>query len=106
MKFNYELFNGLSVQMHDHEKAKDKAAQLAALPAVKAVYPVKLYPQPNPKVDWVAPPNLDSSVALESLRVAQDTFSPHVMTQVDKLHAKGITGKDTKLAVIDTGVCS
>ncbi|QUC19112.1 uncharacterized protein UV8b_03353 [Ustilaginoidea virens] len=104
MKFNYELFNGLSVQMHDHEKAKDKAAQLAALPAVKAVYPVKLYPQPNPKVDWVAPPNLDSSVALESLRVAQDTFSPHVMTQVDKLHAKGITGKDTKLAVIDTGI--
>ncbi|GJN68090.1 hypothetical protein PLICBS_002133 [Purpureocillium lilacinum] len=31
-------------------------------------------------------------------------FSPHVMTQVDKLHAKGITGKGVKVAILDTGV--
>lgn len=35
---------------------------------------------------------------------ANNTFSPHVMVQADKLHAKGITGKGIKIAVIDTGV--
>lgn len=33
-----------------------------------------------------------------------DTFTPHVMTQVDMLRADGITGKGVKIAVIDTGV--
>lgn len=33
-----------------------------------------------------------------------DTFTPHVMTQVDLLRADGITGKGVKIAVVDTGV--
>ncbi|KAK2616739.1 hypothetical protein QQS21_000351 [Conoideocrella luteorostrata] len=31
-------------------------------------------------------------------------YPPHVMTQVDKLRAKGITGKGVKIAVVDTGI--
>ncbi|KAG8937483.1 hypothetical protein FRC00_005015 [Tulasnella sp. 408] len=33
-----------------------------------------------------------------------DSFAPHVMTGVDKLHAEGIFGKGIRVAVIDTGV--
>lgn len=33
-----------------------------------------------------------------------DIFSPHVMTQVDKLRAAGITGKGIKIGIVDTGV--
>lgn len=31
-------------------------------------------------------------------------YSPYVMAQIDKLHAKGFTGKGTKVALIGTGV--
>ena len=33
-----------------------------------------------------------------------DTFSPHVMTGVDKVHAKGFLGKGQVVGIIDTGV--
>ncbi|KAG9050740.1 hypothetical protein FS837_002684 [Tulasnella sp. UAMH 9824] len=35
---------------------------------------------------------------------ALDSFAPHVMTGVDKLHAEGIFGKGIRVAVIDSGV--
>lgn len=35
---------------------------------------------------------------------APDTFAPHVITGVDKLHAEGILGKGIRVAIIDTGV--
>ena len=36
--------------------------------------------------------------------LSKDDSIPHIMTQVDKLRAKGLTGKGVKVAVIDTGV--
>ena len=33
-----------------------------------------------------------------------DSFTPHVMTQVDKLKAENITGKGIKVGIVDTGV--
>ncbi|KAG9050739.1 hypothetical protein FS837_002683 [Tulasnella sp. UAMH 9824] len=35
---------------------------------------------------------------------ALDSFGPHVMTGVDKLHAEGTFGKGIRVAIIDTGV--
>lgn len=31
-------------------------------------------------------------------------YSPHVMTQVDRLHREGYTGKGIKIAILDTGI--
>lgn len=106
MKLDYELFKGVSVQLHDVDKAHEKAAKLADTPAVKAVYPVQLFNMPKPKVEWIAQDGTKAPGGLLSSRAddAVDTFSPHVMTQVDKLRAKGITGKGVKIAVVDTGV--
>lgn len=33
-----------------------------------------------------------------------DAFSPHVMTQVDRLRGQGVVGKGIKVAIVDTGV--
>ena len=33
-------------------------------------------------------------------------FSPHILAEIDKVHAKGITGKGVKVAIIDSGVGS
>jgi len=37
---------------------------------------------------------------------ANVTLSSHVVTQVDRLHAQGLTGKGVKVAIICGGVCS
>ncbi|KAG6090710.1 hypothetical protein E4U15_000063 [Claviceps sp. LM218 group G6] len=36
--------------------------------------------------------------------LSRENFAPHIMTQVDRLHAKGITGKGVKVAIIDGDV--
>ncbi|KAG6032065.1 hypothetical protein E4U40_006574 [Claviceps sp. LM458 group G5] len=106
MKLEYDLFTGLSVQLHDLKTAKQKVAKYAAMPAVKAVHPVILYDMPNPKLEWIAHEGntLEQSGLQSRAESGPDTFSPHVMTQVDKLRAKGITGKGIKVAVVDTGI--
>ncbi|KAG6117851.1 hypothetical protein E4U13_000733 [Claviceps humidiphila] len=106
MKLEFELFNGLSFQLHDVKTAKQKVAKYAAMPAVKAVHPVIIYHVPNPKIEWIAPngSNYERSGLASRAEGGLDTFSPHVMTQVDKLRAKGITGKGIKIAVVDSGI--
>jgi subtilisin family serine protease len=81
---------------------------MAQLPAVKNVWPVTLIDAPNPKVEWVAgstAPTLESR-AIKKPPIPNDSsdFPTHQMTQIDKLRAKGYTGKGVRVAVIDTGV--
>ncbi|KAG5953461.1 hypothetical protein E4U58_000391, partial [Claviceps cyperi] len=106
MKLEFELFNGLSFQFHNLKTAKEKVAKYAAMPAVKAVNPVMLYDMPTPKIEWIAQKGSTFEQSSLSSRAedAPDTFSPHVMIQVNKLRAKGITGKGIKVAVVDTGI--
>lgn len=42
--------------------------------------------------------------AAQMRQATADTYSPHVMTQVDRLRNKGFVGKGIKVAVVDTGV--
>lgn len=104
MTFDYKLFKGVSVKLHDVEKAEEKAIKLASTPAIKNMWPVEVYSVPKTKVLWTGTPETDGAGALQKRANSSDTFSPHVMTQVDKLRAKGYTGKGIKIAVIDTGV--
>ncbi|KAG6117700.1 hypothetical protein E4U13_000847 [Claviceps humidiphila] len=106
MKLEYDLFNGLSFQLRDLKTAKEKVAKYAAMPAVKAIHPVILYDKPNPKIEWIAPKGsiFEQSSLASRAEGEPDTFSTHVMTQVDKLRAKGVTGKGIKVAVVDSGI--
>ncbi|KAG5958397.1 hypothetical protein E4U56_005622 [Claviceps arundinis] len=102
MKLEYDLFTGLSVQLQDLKTAKQTVAKYAAMPAVKAVHPVTIYDIPDPKIEWIAQEGntLEQSGLGSRAEGGPDTYSTHVMTQVDKLRAKGITGKGIKVAVI------
>lgn len=104
MQLDYKLFKGVSVQLHDVENSDKIAQKIAELPAVKNMIPIKAYGFETPtSVEIVG--NSASKGPLSARDEAKDTFEPHIMTQVDKLHAKGIKGlKKTKVAVIDTGV--
>lgn len=102
MDLNYKLFKGVSIRFHDVDKAEDKVSEIASMPAVKNIWPVKLFSVPQHTVLSVG----DAAAGGISRRqeASNDTFTPHVMTQVNQLRNKGITGKGIKIAVIDTGV--
>jgi subtilisin family serine protease len=103
MTMDYQLFHGVSIHFKDVANAEEKAAKVNALPAVKAIYPVKTYSIPKPEVVWTAAKGRDY-IDLRRRQEGNDTFSTHVMTQVDKLRGEGFTGKGIKIAVIDSGV--
>ncbi|GJN84461.1 hypothetical protein PLIIFM63780_008018 [Purpureocillium lilacinum] len=112
MHFNYKLFKGVSVQLHDIEGHREIAAKLASAPSIKNVWPIEIHRRPNITGNG-KPLNLkdmdfggeaDGDRLRRDVMNETDTWPPHVMTQVDKLRAKGITGKGIKLAVIDSGV--
>ncbi len=103
MDLNFKLFNGASIQFHDQERANESASRVAAMPAVKQIWPVRRYHLPDHEVLWTGEASPDDEI---TKRAAADTFSPHVMTQVNQLRDKGVTGEGIKIAVVDTGVSS
>ncbi|KAF4975033.1 hypothetical protein FZEAL_8132 [Fusarium zealandicum] len=106
MQYNYKLFKGASIQFNDVENAEDLAARMAELPGIKQKWQVKTFSLPTPKVEWTGTPGMDYAVVKkrDTDEEAKDTFSPHVMTQVDKLRAEGATGKGLKVALVDSGI--
>ncbi|BGP16666.1 hypothetical protein JCM10213v2_004668 [Rhodosporidiobolus nylandii] len=99
------------------EKAVGKMVEgLQAVKGVKRAWPLRLIPRPGAvlREDVPAASGSLSSSAISSLlstpgtssgeEYAKDTFSPHVMTGVDKLHREGKLGAGVKIGIIDTGV--
>lgn len=96
------------MQFHDLGNAKSKVAELSAFPGVKAVFNVGMIDIPD-EVVWRGTPgkNYRNPVKKRDDDYGDydvDANSPHVMTQVDKLRAQGLTGKGIKVAVVDTGI--
>ncbi|POS74434.1 serine endopeptidase [Diaporthe helianthi] len=104
MKLDYKLFKGASIRFHDADTAKDQAELLSSKPAVKKMWPVRLYNVPKHEVHWVAGEDALEGSAAETRQAPEDTFSPHVMTQVNQLRDQGIVGEGIKVAVVDTGI--
>lgn len=108
MDLSYSLFKGASFKLEDLATEDELAKQIADMPEIKQMWPVREYPIPNDEVVWTgnsatAAPESSNSI---NKRQSSDntTFSPHVMTQVDLLRADGIRGAGIRVAVIDTGI--
>lgn len=107
LKLDYKLFKGTSFQLKNVSDMDAAAAKIANMAIVKQMWPVRIFHVPNDEVIWKGTDRNLAQTALQKRQSAEnttDTFSTHVMTQVDKLRAKGIRGKGTKIAVIDTGI--
>ncbi|KAL7627196.1 hypothetical protein AAE478_003972 [Parahypoxylon ruwenzoriense] len=102
MNLDYSLFKGASIQFHDLKTAEEEAAKLSSLSSVKQVWPNRVYTLPKDEVIWTG--QSEEYIKNVKRQLGNDTFTPHVMTQVDKLQAKGITGKGIKIGIIDSGV--
>ncbi|KAL2128468.1 hypothetical protein VTI74DRAFT_9137 [Chaetomium olivicolor] len=96
----FKLFKGASIQFKDTKNADKMAAEVANMPEVKRVFPVRRYPVPRHVVHSTGDAVQDAIAKREE---GNDTFSTHLMTQVNKFRDAGITGKGIKIAVIDTG---
>ena len=106
MKLKHTLFNGASVAIDNLENVESIAGAIATLACVKSMWPMQSYGPPSTRLDWVGRPGMHTQHrdSLGARATINDAFTPHVMTQVDKLRSKGVTGKGIKVAVIDSGV--
>ncbi|KAI1269461.1 peptidase S8/S53 domain-containing protein [Xylariaceae sp. FL1019] len=105
MSYDHSLFKGASIQFHDAGNAENAASKLMELQAVKNMWPNRIYSLPKDKVVWTGKTSAAKTEAIEKRATnTTDTFTPHVMTQVDKLRAKGYVGNGIKVGVIDSGV--
>ncbi|KAF2220403.1 peptidase S8/S53 domain-containing protein [Elsinoe ampelina] len=106
LNLKYDLFKGVSFKLKDTEDEETAARKIEALPEVRKIWPVRAYPVPRDEVVWTG--NERTAAPASGLYKRQDggndTFSPHIMTQVDQLRSRGIRGAGIKVAVIDTGI--
>ncbi|KYK56818.1 subtilisin-like serine protease PR1C [Drechmeria coniospora] len=108
IKFDCEIYKGVSVELYDIAAAAATTAKITAGAAVKAVSQIRQIAAAKPSVEWTG--NKKTKKGSSELRKrgnatsTADTYSPHVMTQIDKLRAKGLTGKDIRIAIIDSGI--
>jgi hypothetical protein len=96
MDLSSSLFKGLSFHVDTGLDQAVVASDIQAMPIVRKVWPISLYD----KQDFAAAPWSNGSNSSTS----SDTFSTHLMGHVDKLHAEGLTGNGTFVAIIDTGI--
>jgi len=96
----FKLFKGASIQFKDTKNADKIVATVAKMPKIKAVYPVRRYPVPRHVVHSTGDAVQE---VLSKRQEGNDTFTTHLMTQVNKFRDAGITGKGIKIGIIDTG---
>ncbi len=84
--YSYDrLFNGFAVEIDPRQRAR-----LAALPGVKAIYPVIHFERPAFEVGGDSAPDINAALHLTGAAVLQNSL--------------GLSGEGVKVAVIDTGV--
>jgi subtilisin family serine protease len=110
---DFELFKGCSFDLPDNATAMDVSAAIdyiSRMPAVKHIWPNEARAIRKSSASQAIIAGRDTAAASPSSGLnarqaaAQDTWSTHVMTQVDRLRAEGITGKGVKVAVVDSGI--
>jgi subtilisin family serine protease len=109
MNMSFSLFRGASFHLKDVLPDESARARLMDVPGVKNLWPIRSIPRPNDEVLWTGDNNTSAAVPpvvnrRQSDDNGKDTYTPHVMTQVDQLRAEGITGKGVRIGVIDVGV--
>lgn len=96
MGLNYSLFQGASFRINDFARENNHASRIAAMPAVKQMWPLRNYSipdiqhknvmfNPNGTITSIEDPTIMEADASSR----KDTYSTHVMTQVDRLRAEG-----------------
>jgi subtilisin family serine protease len=112
MNLSFRFFKGSSFQVRGSTSSNSSDSnssqfllRMQAAPRVRNIWPIHI----TRRVVGEGPQIADAVTSTPKTHVkrqsqAERTFSPHVMTQIDKLHAEGITGKGFRVAIVDSGV--
>ncbi|KAM0322540.1 hypothetical protein ACHAQA_009387 [Verticillium albo-atrum] len=103
LNINSSIFKGVSVKIDGpivDDENDEQMARIAQLPRVRNVWPNRRIPHPK------LIPSKATQNDHESLkrRAAEGGYTPHIMTQIDKLHALNITGQGMRIAIVDDGI--
>lgn len=109
MDLSFRFFKGVSFQVKPSDSSSshtdsDVLTQITGNAKVASVWPVQ---SSMPQIPVTESPSVSANVETRHVKrqdQAEDTFSPHVMIQIDRLHAEGLTGKGVQVAIIDSGV--
>lgn len=111
MELSYRFFKGVSFQVKNSSIAHHDGAllrrQIGGSSRVKNIWPVRTVKLDLPKDNGApteAPVSRTKRQAVAPGNSTKNTFSPHVMTQVDKLREQGLTGKGLRVGIVDSGV--
>jgi hypothetical protein len=112
MDLRFRFFKGVSFQVRSSSPNSSEPnswqflRQMKSTPRIQNIWPVHITKraiQDGPQDQHAATPSNPSTRSRRQTQ-AERTFSPHVMTQVDKLHAEGVTGKGFRVAIVDSGI--
>ncbi len=110
--FTSDTFLGLSAQLPvgNGRKTDDFHTEMKTRSGIKDVWPVATVKLPAEATAEISELQEDLQRRHSQRFKARDTEDKtpwnHLMTQVDKLHAEGFTGKGVKIGIVDTGVSS
>ncbi|KAL7783258.1 peptidase S8/S53 domain-containing protein [Trichoderma ceciliae] len=111
MNLSYSLFKGASIQLDAiNLDPHSTSTKIASAASVKNAWPVRLYHNlvPDKTASTGSGTSNLNGLSNHWSRAASendtDTYAPHVLTQVDKLHAEGYTGKGIRIGIVDSGV--
>ncbi|KAL7936147.1 peptidase S8/S53 domain-containing protein [Trichoderma chlorosporum] len=111
MDLSYSLFKGASIQLDAIDlDPHSTSTKIASLTSVKNVWPVQLFQHleagkaVSKKRHFDGLDNLSQHWSRASTANDTDSYAPHVLTQVDKLHKDGYTGKGIRIGIVDSGV--
>ncbi|KAH7370555.1 subtilase [Rhexocercosporidium sp. MPI-PUGE-AT-0058] len=103
LDFKSSVFRGISFNIQaSNGTAQETEAKIAALTQVKQLWPIELIRLQDANVTWTGK---GRSLPERRRQANQYTpYPPHVMTQVDRLHTEGFTGKGLRIGVLDSGI--
>lgn len=104
MDLRYNLFKGASFSLRDVERLNETSAAIAGHQKVKNIWPVRRLSFPKLEPLSVGGNATAQAAHAKRQQASGDVFTPHVMTQVDRLHEEGITGGGIRIGIVDTGV--
>lgn len=112
MDLSFRFFSGASFQIKSvgsnssAANSWDFMRRIQAAPQVRNIWPARITRRSVQEDSQVPSAAISTAQHARTKRQSQSEryFSPHVMTQIDKLHAEGVTGKGFRVAIIDSGV--
>ncbi|PSS03385.1 peptidase S8/S53 domain-containing protein [Coniella lustricola] len=106
MTLDHSVFRGASFKVVDPNTEDQHISMISNMPAVNKIWPIRRYHIPNlARMDKLSNPSGAINIVSENGTWGiGDEFPPHVMTQVDQLHALGCSGEGIRIGIVDTGV--